>query len=84
MTKTTAKTKNGKTVGVLVLDVSEVSASSERRAYEAADLARANDCAHWRITKNGAVVQLGSAAAPVRTHEQAAAVSGPENERHDW
>ena len=82
---TQAKTKGGKMVSVLVLSESELPASLETRAYEAAQRAQAQGCVHWRIVDAGQrVMQMGRADAPVRTSEQAAAMSGPAEDRHDW
>ena len=83
--KTQARTKSGKMVDVLVIPAGELSASLETRAFEAAKCAAEQGCPFWRIADaDGRILQKGSAAAPVMTREQAAATSGPQEDRRDW
>lgn len=81
-----ARTKSGKAARVLVLTATELSPSIEARAYEAAERATEHGCAHWRIVDpaTAAVIQVGKAGAPTLTRDQAAAQSGPREDRHDW
>lgn len=78
-----SRTKSGKPITVAVIPVSLMtSANAEVRNIEAAALAVAAGCGPraWRLVDDrGVTIQL-----PSRTHVEAAATSGPANERHDW
>ena len=85
MTRTEIKSTRGNMIPVLLLTADEVDAGLERRAYQAADLARAQGCRAWRILDaTGRILQYGSVTSPVMSTEQAARRSGPVNDRHDW
>lgn len=83
ITTITSRSKSGKALQVALIPVALMrSHDPERRNYEASALAVSVGCGPraWRLVDDtGAVVQW-----PSRSYTEAAAISGPANERHDW
>lgn len=76
-------TKSGKTIMVAIIPVSlMISDRPEARNDQASALAVSAGCGPraWRLVDaSGTIIQL-----PSKTSAEAAAMSGPANERHDW